>query len=122
MQAFQQQGLVIQAALADTLGAAWGLALCKDFPQIVPPGESATSLADLLFAALHLIDEVKLLSELGIERIGQLLPLLAMRSCRGSARNFYCDWIGLRLGVRDYRVAPATAKHCCGNPIGVFDR
>jgi protein ImuB len=76
MQAFQQQGLVIQLALADTLGAAWGMAhFGKEFPQIVPPGESAKALAGLPIAALRLTEEVKLLSELGIDRIGQLLPV-----------------------------------------------
>jgi protein ImuB len=63
---FQQLGIAARVAIADTLGAAWAMA---HFSQ----GEHA--LADLPVAALRLGDEIELLVELGIKRIGQLLEI-----------------------------------------------
>ena len=76
LRAIQQQGAAGQLGIADTIGAAWAIAHCrKEFPIVVPPGETAAALADLPVAALRLQEQTDILKELGIERIGQLLAL-----------------------------------------------
>lgn len=63
---FERIGMTARIAVADTLGAAWALAHFSD-------GEQA--IGDLPVAALRLSDEVGLLAELGVGRIGQLLKI-----------------------------------------------
>lgn len=71
------------AAIADTLGAAWGVAhfAGDDSPapwrrRIVPPGRQAQALAPLPIAALRLSPAVQtLLHELGLYAVGSLLEL-----------------------------------------------
>ncbi|MBN8626952.1 MAG: DNA polymerase Y family protein [Planctomycetes bacterium] len=71
------------AAIADTLGAAWGVAhfVGDDSPapwrrRIVPPGRQAQALAPLPIAALRLPAAVQtLLHELGLYAVGPLLEL-----------------------------------------------
>ena len=100
VRAFHQWGFITQVAIADTLGAAWAAAHFgnrlpsltlrvgvhatptrsvsedgKQFPIVVPPGQTAEALADLPVAALRLQSEVEILAELGIHWIGQLLRL-----------------------------------------------
>jgi protein ImuB len=76
VRAFRQWGFIVQAAIADTLGAAWAMArFGTQFPIIVPPGQTAEALAPLPVAALRLQSEVEILAELGIHWIGQLLQL-----------------------------------------------
>ena len=68
--------LSFKLAIADTLGAAWAVAhFGKQFPIVVPPGQTVAALADLPVAALRLQSEVEILAELGIHWIGQLLRL-----------------------------------------------
>lgn len=79
----EHRRLLGTAALADTLGAAWGVAHCGfgDEPaawrrRVVPPGRQAAALATLPVAALRLSPgTTALLQELGFSRIGPLLPL-----------------------------------------------
>jgi protein ImuB len=77
--ALARQGVAARIAIADTLGAAWALAHFggEDFsgeaiPIIISPGQTVAALAPLPIAALRLADEIEILAELGIERIGQL--------------------------------------------------
>jgi protein ImuB len=90
---FDRQGFVLQAALADTLGAAWALAhfgfdppeLCRHWtgPQVaessslvVPVGQTAPALAPLPIEALRLAPEtIDGLHELGLVQIRQLEPI-----------------------------------------------
>jgi protein ImuB len=75
---FRRQGWKIRIAVADTLGAAWGVAHYSDAEafSIVPPGETETTLAPLPIAALRLPAEaVAALAALGIEWIAQLTSL-----------------------------------------------
>ncbi|MDW8266463.1 MAG: DNA polymerase Y family protein [Gemmataceae bacterium] len=63
-------------ALAETVGAAWAVAHYAATPAVVPPEATEAALRPLPVAALRLPgDTLALLSELGIERIGQLLEL-----------------------------------------------
>ncbi len=87
---FQSRGLAIRAAIADTLGLAWGMAhyavgtqalACRPqaeawTPTIVPPGQTAAALAELPVAALRISEDViEILQELGIDRVGRLLEI-----------------------------------------------
>ena len=90
---FDRQGFVLQAALADTIGAAWALAhfafdapdICRRWagPQVadsqslwVPVGQTAAALAPLPIEALRLEPKtLGWLHELGLDRIRQLEPL-----------------------------------------------
>jgi protein ImuB len=70
------EGWVVRLALADTVGAAWGLSRYGRTPSLVRPGETEPALAPLPVAALRLpLDAQHLLAQLGIERVGQLLAL-----------------------------------------------
>lgn len=79
----ERRRLLGTIALADTLGAAWGVAHFgfHDEPiawrcRVVPPGRQAAALAALPVAALRLsFSTTALLQELGLARIGPLLPL-----------------------------------------------
>ena len=73
LQAFGRRKLVVRLAIADTLGAAWGLAHFSELPCIAPAGNEA--IRSLPVAALRLKDEVNILAELGVKQIGQLLTL-----------------------------------------------
>jgi len=75
--AFYQRGFFVRVALADTFGAAWGVAhFGNDSPTVIAPNQNATALADLPVAALRLPEEtVELLAELGVLLVGQLLEL-----------------------------------------------
>jgi protein ImuB len=65
-----------RVAIADTAGAAWGLAHYGDAPFCTRPGETEAAVLPLPVAALRLPDEiVSCLAELGIERIGELMAL-----------------------------------------------
>ena len=69
-------GYTVQGALADTIGAAWGLARYrKDFP-IIPPGEQAAALIPLPPAALRLeADLIHSFHKLGFREIGDLINI-----------------------------------------------
>lgn len=78
--ALVRRGYRVRMALADTIGAAWGIAHFADGaagrPLVVRPGEGADRLARLPPAALRLPAGLsQLLARLGIERIGQLMQL-----------------------------------------------
>jgi protein ImuB len=63
-------------AIADTAGAAWGLARYARTPFLAPAGETEKALGTLPIAALRLPEEtVDLLSRLGIDCVGRLLDL-----------------------------------------------
>lgn len=70
------EGWDARVAMADTVGAAWGLAHHGSTPFLAPPGETRRVLADLPVAALRLSDSaLGALAGLGIGRVGQLLEL-----------------------------------------------
>lgn len=79
--AFHQRGLAPRAALADTIGAAWGVAhfapLGASFPGwICPAGTSAEMLTSLPIRALRLSPAtVDWLAELGLFTVGELLAI-----------------------------------------------
>lgn len=68
-------GIPARLAIADTPGAAWGMArLGKG--GIIPPGEARAALADLPVAALRIDEETERLARrFGLKRIGDLYPL-----------------------------------------------
>jgi protein ImuB len=70
------EGWVGRIAVADTVGAAWGLAHCGRTPCRVPPGKTPEALLPLGVAALRLpLDALHLLAQLGIERVAQVVDL-----------------------------------------------
>lgn len=71
------QGFAAQAAVADTVGAAWALALAGDaVVTVVPPNRTAEWLAPLPPAALRLeANTAAQLDQLGVRTIGALLAL-----------------------------------------------
>ena len=80
---FAQRGFVARIAIADTLGAAWGVARFGDCKlqtansryqiEDIPPGQSSAALRSLPIEALRLPEKtVELLHSLGISRIEQL--------------------------------------------------
>lgn len=73
----QAQGFAAQAAVADTVGAAWALAVAGDaVVTVVPPGRAAEWLAPLPPTALRLEANVAAqLDQLGVRTIGALLAL-----------------------------------------------
>ncbi|HEV3339658.1 MAG TPA: DNA polymerase Y family protein [Pirellulales bacterium] len=75
---FGRRGLTTRAVLADTPGAAWGLARYGKMAQpslVVPPGQTLAELSPLPVEALRLnSDCVETLKDLGLRRVGQLLP------------------------------------------------
>ena len=81
-------GAPANAAMADTAGAAWGLARFSDEAEaIAAPGDAREALADLPLAALRLDDEaLRLAGRLGLKRVHDLhgLPRSALaRRFRG---------------------------------------
>jgi len=76
---FRERGLVVRLAIADTIGAAWGLAryLGQDRESVViPAGQTEPALAGLPVAALRLPPRsIERLRQLGIASIGQLEKL-----------------------------------------------
>lgn len=71
-----QQEWISRVAIADTLGAAWGLAHHVRTFYVAPSGETEKIVLALPVAALRLPDEVlETLKQLGIERIEQLVSL-----------------------------------------------
>lgn len=81
---FRRHGVIVRAALADTIGAAWAAAhYATDEPHgarrpgiVLPPGHGLAGLASLPVEALRLTPEtVRLLRELGLTQIGQLAAL-----------------------------------------------
>jgi protein ImuB len=72
----QGQGWTTRIAVADSVGAAWGLAHYAAIPGVAPPGATETALRPLPVAALRLPAEaIETLAALGIEQIGQLADL-----------------------------------------------
>ena len=121
VRATQQQGFDWQLGIADTLGAAWAMAHFGACRTIVQPGETATALAELPIAALRL-DEIEILTELGIERIGQLLTLPRDALASRFDALVLIASIKPRAGCRADRVAPSAAGNCRRNAIGISDR
>jgi protein ImuB len=73
---FRADGWVAQVALADTVGAAWGLSRFGRTPCLSRPGETEAALWPLPLAALRLpSDALHLLAQLGIKRVRQLTAL-----------------------------------------------
>ena len=81
-----QAAIPARAALADTSGAAWGLARYGEGRRLIaPPGRTREALGPLAVEALRLEDDaVRLLARFGLRTIGDLYPL--PRS--GLARRF----------------------------------
>lgn len=80
MAEFRRRNLMVRAALADTIGAAWAMAHYAGRERyagmIVPPGQAMAAIEPLAVEALRLSPPtVQLLRELGLVRIGQL-PLV----------------------------------------------
>jgi protein ImuB len=73
---FRERGWLARVAIADTPGAAWGLAHQAHDLASAAPGETERALRPLSVAALRLPRETFLkLASLGIDQIGQLLEL-----------------------------------------------
>jgi len=106
--------LICRAAIADTLGAAWGAAHFglaerpgRHAERIVAPGETASALGPLPIEALRPAPEAaSLLRELGIDRVGRLLALPRTEI----ARRFEPGLL-LRVDQALGRAAEAFAAH-----------
>lgn len=73
---FHFLGYHVQAALADTIGAAWALAHFGKTQGIIPPGMQAESIASLPPPALRIPTETSdRLQKLGFYRIGQFINI-----------------------------------------------
>ena len=73
MQRLKTQGFDVAAAIADTVGCAWGVAHYGD-SSLVPPGIARDYLAPLPLAALRLAPEVvDALADVGLKRIADVL-------------------------------------------------
>jgi protein ImuB len=71
-----ERGWTARLAIADTVGAAWGLARYRESPCLAPEGQIEKFLYPLPVAALRLpVDNLDVLRKLGLERIGQLATL-----------------------------------------------
>jgi protein ImuB len=85
-----ERGWIVRAAVADTIGAAWGLAHHVRSFYVVPPGDTEKMLLPLPVAALRLPAEaVQTLAQLGIQNIRQLmeLPRASLPAACGLARS-----------------------------------
>lgn len=93
-------GLTVRAALADTPGAAWAVArygagMAHGEATVVAPGTARTALEPLPVSALRLMQPVvEALTQIGLRRIGDLLPLPRAPL----ARRFGAD-VGRRLDL-----------------------
>jgi protein ImuB len=106
-QDFEADGWVVRLALADTVGAAWGLAHYGRTPGLIRPGEAEPALAPLPVAALRLpLDAQHLLAQLGIERVGQLSALP-----RDSLPSRFGPLVLRRLDQALGRLAEVIAPH-----------
>ncbi len=106
-------GIPARLAMADTVGAAWGLARYGDRSQsIAPPGQTRQALADLPVEALRLEpDAVRLLARFGLRRIGDLyaLPRAGLaRRFRGEAGLALVRRLDQALGAE---AEPLTGEH-----------
>jgi len=72
-----RQGISHRLAIADTLGAAWAVTrFAEDTPAIVPPGETAATLAPLPIAALRLDPAIaEGLHRVGLKRVGDIMAM-----------------------------------------------
>ncbi|WP_258042835.1 DNA polymerase Y family protein [Sphingomonas sp. NBWT7] len=69
-------GVAAQLAIADTAGAAWGLARQKATAAIVPPRAHGEAMTTLHVAALRLDDAAReLLARLGVDTVGELMAM-----------------------------------------------
>lgn len=121
-------GFDAHLALADTRGAAWGLARHGTAPTVIcPAGTTRDALADLPPAALRLGEEVVMgMGRLGLERVGDLLALpragLARRFGIGAVRR-----LDQALGVEPEPLTPAppppsrAARLSLPEPIATVD-
>lgn len=74
---FRRRGLFVRVAIADTVGAAWAVAHAARYgttsARVVPTGSTRQALTPLPISTLRLPDDtIRLLTQLGIVRIGQL--------------------------------------------------
>jgi protein ImuB len=73
---YADEGWMVRLALADTVGAAWGLSRYGPSPCLVPPGETRDRVGPLPLAALRLpLETLTLLRQLGLERVDDVLRL-----------------------------------------------
>ncbi len=73
---YAEEGWLARLALADTVGAAWGLSRHAPSPCLVPPGATRAQVASLPIAALRLpAATLGLLAQLGLDRVDDLLRL-----------------------------------------------
>jgi protein ImuB len=107
-------GLHYRAAIADTIGAAWGAAHFRPGAnQIVPPGQQKTALADLPPAALRLPQELcAQLQRLGLKRIADLcaLPRAALARRFGAV---LMDRLDQAVGRQDEILSPLLPPPQC---------
>ena len=73
LKAFNRRGLVVQLAIADTVGAAWALSHYGNGACISSCGDKA--IRSLPVEALRLDGQAEILADCGIERIDQLMAL-----------------------------------------------
>lgn len=119
-------GFTVNGAIADTVGAAWGLAHFKP-GTIVSSSELPVALAELPVAALRLEEaQIAALSQLGLKRIGQLYERdrKSLQARLGASLVLRLDQA---LGLVEERIKPhiPVAEHYAerrfADPIGLID-
>src|SRR5262245_12403258 len=105
----QAEGWIARVAIADTIGAAWGLAhLVRQF-FIVPPGETERTLMPLPITAIRLPPEaIDTLKQLGIERVSQLAEL-PREGVPGRFGSLVLERLDQALGRRPELIVPHRA-------------
>lgn len=91
---FKQAGYLVQAAIADTIGIAWGLAhYAQEDPVIAAPGSQLKPLQSLPIQSLRLSETTcETLLQLGIHQVQQLLQLP-----RSSLTSRFGDEVNVQL-------------------------
>lgn len=112
---FAERGYTARAAVADSIGAAWGVARfahssndeSSAMTLVIPVGQSSTALAPLPLAALRLpAGTIALLQQLGIQQVSQLFSLP-----RASLSSRFGDSLILRMDQALGRVREVIVAH-----------
>lgn len=108
-----EAGWAVRLAIADTIGAAWGLAHYGRSPLLAPAGQGEKFLGPLPAAALRLpTDTLDLLAKLGLERIDQLIALP-----RASLASRFGPLLLQRLDEALGRLPETLAPHRLAPPV-----
>ncbi|WP_254509057.1 Y-family DNA polymerase [Anatilimnocola floriformis] len=107
--ALARRGLITRFAIADTLGAAWGLTL-QDIALNIAAAGDQEAVANLPVAALRLsLPTLQMFRELGLQLVGQLL-MLPRESLRARFGQELLDRLSQILGTKRELITPYRAE------------